>query len=182
MQANGTSSQYDTYRTVIRQRNLSIFLLLAAIVVVLLFFRNSFSEPIYLEAADTSFNATGPDGESVSVPYADITGVTLTDAWDVGNLVAGSDTGSARAGIWQHDAAGDYALFALNKTEHLLVLTLGGDGVSVSGAGDDASPVHTVVFGYESDETMDGVYAAMPDLLEKKGYGGQATFTSDLSE
>lgn len=171
----------EKYRAMARQRNLSIFLLAAAVVLVLVFFRDRFSEPIYIEAQERVLYVKSSSGLELNVPYEDITSVTLTDAWDYGTLVCGSETGSARAGVWANEEAGDYALFALKKAEHVLVLTTDGDGLSVSGTKEETPAVHTVVFSYESDETTDGIYNALPELLEQKSPDREVAFTSALS-
>ena len=42
--------------------------------------------------------------------------------------------------------------------------------------------MHTVVFSYESDETTDGIYNALPALLEQKSPDREVAFTSALSK
>lgn len=178
------AGEKSKYSDVIRQRRLSVLFLVAIVAALILFSQGTGSEAVYVEAQDEALLLQAGE-EELTIPYEDISGVTLTDHWETGSLVNGEETANARSGVWSNDGAGLYALFALTDIDHVIVLETEGTTLQISGlpkAQDQDLFLGTAVFNYESEETTDSIFDALEQLMIQKGLSDQVAFTRDLTE
>ncbi|MCC8066204.1 MAG: hypothetical protein LIO94_03760 [Clostridiales bacterium] len=135
-----------------RHRNYSILFLLIVVFGYLIFFRNSLSESVYIEPGEDSILINSYTEDEITVSYADITRITLTDEVDFGTLVEGSDDRRVRSGVWENEEWGEYYLFALKKVEsdYLILET----------------EEKVIVFNYESAEVTQTFYTSFQEYLE----------------
>ena len=108
------------------------------------------------------------DGDivDVSIPFAEIQAISLIGMLERGEMVRGTSTRHIARGIWENDTYGEYTLCINERIDCCLVIQADGQ---------------TLVYNYESSETMQGIYSMLVQALCDLGYGGQIVFKDETA-
>lgn len=136
-----------------------IILAAAVILTVIIIQWINRTDPILFQFGDNSMTITCPADTALSVElsYRNILSVTETDTLDPGTNLSGVSTDKCWFGVWQNSAYGQYTLCATPSVSRFIVLETA-EGF--------------VVCNYESDDSTQGLYKGLVELLEAKRQEG----------
>lgn len=96
-----------------------------------------------------------PDEVVYTVPYREITHITLWENADTGTCLQGDSTSTYRYGQWENELLGSYYLCAYRSFGTLIRIE---------------TPADTYCISYESAETTTGLYNSIVTTLSEEGY------------
>lgn len=128
------------------------------LILVLFFFlfQGSLVSPVTIDLTGETMTLSGTGEYAVTLPYAEIVSIALTDSLDLGEMVDGTSDNNGSSGVWQNSQWGEYSLFTGAKMTRYIVV-----------AREDGS---VVVFNYENDSSTELFYTSLRDMLEGYGY------------
>ena len=112
-------------------------------------------KPILFDWDDEKMLFNYPEGETVTIPFADVTDIRFEESIDFGDCVSGGEENGYSYGLWKNDRWGEYYLCAEIEMECAVVLQTG-DNIYALNA--------------ESYGTTKELTRALEELLVEEGY------------
>lgn len=137
-----------------RRTKIDLLCFLVIILVGTFFFMGDHSENS-LSWDDTQLVLMLPDETAYTIPFAEITHVTLAEDVDFGSCLSGEDSSNRLYGIWENEALGEYVLSAYRKSTAVM---------QISTARED------YLIALEDDDTTAAFAEAFVKMLEDAGY------------
>lgn len=104
---------------------------------------------------DTELVLTMSEDMAYTVPYGEITGVTLVETPEFGICLSGGDTAKSQYGIWQNEVLGEYVLYAYQKASPVIQISMAEEDYCIA---------------IEKSEVTTAFYNAFLKLLNEGGY------------
>lgn len=133
-------------------RTIKTFLTVLAIAAAFLALTQLFGDTtVGISFGDDVMTLTAPRQYTVSVAYDDIRSLELTDSFDTGTALTGSESRRYAWGEWESPQYGRCTLCVSKKIDNAVVITTA-DG-------------ETILFNYESADTTQAIHQMLTELL-----------------
>lgn len=150
-----TQEETENKRKIIRRSMIVETLLIALLIFIGLFLLPNDTQKDLFSWEEDGLVLHMSEESVYTVPYQDITQMTLISDAEIGTCVSGDSEGNTIHGIWRNDTLGEYVLCTYRERSTMIQITIPGEVYWIA---------------YESEDTTTALYQSLVKTLTEQGY------------